>query len=86
MSANSYTVPPFSGARYKVNAERAGYLDPCCICGRAVKDRSKAKYAVVIDGGVAWGDDQSDTTNPGYMGCWLVGPDCHRKFLTKQRP
>lgn len=78
-----YSVPPFSGGRYHANASKAGDLCPCAICGRGVKDTAKAASATVIGGGDTWGDDQSDTSDPGYMGGYLVGPDCHRRFLVK---
>jgi len=54
----------------------------CAICGRAVKTPVQ-HYAVVIGGGSEWGDESSDENDPGYMGCWAIGSDCHRKYKVK---
>lgn len=83
MSGARYSVKPFSGARYHENAQKAGDLSPCAICGKGVKNVPAAASATVIDGGSAWGDDQSDQTDPGYMGAYLIGPDCHRRHVVK---
>lgn len=80
----AYSVRPFGGADYSRNAARCrDGATPCAICGRSVKDTSKAVFAVVVDGGAAWGDAQSYTRDPGYMGGFPVGPDCHRKYRVK---
>lgn len=85
MSTYSYAVRPFSGADYTRNAERAygAGLTPCGICGKGVQDTSKATMAVVIDGGATWGDDRSEASDPGYMGCWPIGSDCHRRHVVR---
>lgn len=84
MNCSTYSVRPFSGQRFSENADKAysAGLTPCAICGVAVKDLAKAAQAVVIDGGSEWGDEQSPQ-DAGYMGCWPVGPDCHRRFVVK---
>lgn len=74
----TYTVSPFSGKNYHKNASKVGELAPCAICGKPV--RNKAHAAVVVDGGGDWGDERSDQNDPGYMGCYPVGPDCHKRF------
>jgi hypothetical protein len=76
-----YRVSPFSGARYHENARRAGIYEPCGICGKAVK--APTHRAVVVDGGGAWGDERSDTNDPGYMGTFPIGSDCHRKHVLR---
>lgn len=76
---SKYDVPPFSGKNYARNSAKAGN-DACAICGRFVKDANH--FAVVTDGGASWGDEGSDSGDPGYMGSWPVGNDCHRKHST----
>lgn len=76
----SYSVRPFSGPRFHENAERCrGNQMPCTICGNPIKDPAKAKQAIVINGGAAWGDENSPR-DAGYMGAFPIGPDCHRKY------
>lgn len=79
-----YKVSPFSGTDYHKHASlvRAGF-DQCAICGRPVK-RPAAHKAVVINGGSAWGDSKSDEDDPGYMGLWSVGPDCHKRLVESE--
>lgn len=73
---STYKVTPFSGKNYHENAQ--GASDPCCICGKHVK--APKHWACVIDGGAAWGDETSES-DPGHMGWYPVGPDCHRKHV-----
>ena len=77
----TYTVVPFSGAHFRKNSEAAysSDLTPCAICGKGVKDLSKAIAVTVINGGADWGDRDSEQDS-GYMGEWPMGPDCHRKY------
>jgi len=77
-----YTVPPFSQKTREHNV-----LDDefeCGICGRSVKTPIQHE-GIVINAGTDWGDDSSDQNDPGYMGCWAIGSDCHRKYKVKQR-
>lgn len=80
----AYTVRPFSGDNYDENAARCSDgQPPCAICGTPIKDVDNAHMAVVIEGGYAWGDENSDENEPGHMGGHLVGPGCHRKYKSK---
>jgi hypothetical protein len=82
MRFTTYSALPFSGANYSENSDKAhnAGLAPCAICGKGVKEPAKAARAVVIDGGAAWGDENS-VRDAGYMGEWPVGADCHRRFV-----
>lgn len=85
MKDSKYNVPPFSGANYGKNSGKCrGDESPCAICGKPVKDASAKHFATVIGGGSAWGDENSDANDPGYMGGWPVGTDCHRKHVVKE--
>ena len=62
----------------------------CAICERPVRcmgeQSQEGDYpylAIVIDGGAAWGDQDSDASAPGYMGEFPVGADCHRRFVER---
>lgn len=81
-----YTVPPFSGKDYYKNEKRVKSPKwPCAICGRPVDtEKEDGHWAVVVNGGSQWGDDSSDTNDPGYMGSFPVGNDCHRKYKMKE--
>lgn len=82
--SNYYGVRPFSGKNFVRNSERVrGDQQPCAICGKPVKEPKTAAWAVIVDGGSAWGNDTSDPSHPGYMGGYPVGADCHRKFVVK---
>lgn len=61
-------------------ARKAG-LEPCTICGRGVKP-GNGWVIEVVNGGAdiahpGLGVDQND---PGYMGCWVLGPECGKKI------
>lgn len=77
-----YSVQPFSqqveGKQY--TGAEAGF-EQCGICCRKTR-RDRKTCGIVIDGGATWGDEQSEQ-NSGYMGCWPIGPDCHRKYVVK---
>lgn len=78
-----YSVPPFSGKDYGKKSERCKDDEtPCAICGRGVKD-PWPHTAAVVRGGGAWGDEKSDQNDPGWMGLWPIGNDCHRKYVIK---
>ena len=86
---NYYSVPPFSGANYSKNEKKLKNDEtPCAICGKAVKHPFKHEV-VVIGGGSDWARTEADEQNesdPGYMGCWGIGPDCHRKYFLLTQP
>lgn len=78
-----YSVKPFSQSDGTRSMWPAG-TDPCAICQRPVKQNPPAKHwAVVIEGGSDWGDEDSDILDAGYMGCHPVGSCCHRKYVLK---
>lgn len=81
--AASYAIRPFGGPRYRENAENCRDTTPCGICGKGIQDVSKARMAVVVKGGTAWGDENSDPNDGGFMGYWPIGPDCHRKYAVE---
>ncbi len=86
---SKYKVRPFSGKNYHKNSGACPEgTESCAICGRPVKVGASSPlhsehphWAVVIDGGSNWGDADSDENDGGYMGCWPVGNDCHRRHV-----
>lgn len=83
---NRYSVLPFSGARFNENQNKLRDGEtPCAICGKAV-NTPYTHEAVVVGGGdwAASDSEASDVDDPGYMGVWGIGPDCHRKYLVKK--
>lgn len=80
-----YKVAPFSGARYTENAARCDVDElPCAICGKPVRHGASPHAAIVVNGGVDWGDEHSDPDDAGFMGSWPVGRDCHRKHVVRE--
>lgn len=83
---NIYSVPPFSGANYRKNERKLKDGEtPCAICGKAVA-YPYAHPVTVVGGGGDWARTEEEEVNesdPGYMGVWGIGPDCHKKFLVK---
>lgn len=83
---NFYSAPPFSGDLFSENEQRLKANEsPCAICGKAVKYPFRHE-AVVVNGG-EWATTPEQLRNesdPGYMGVWGIGPDCHRKYLVKE--
>jgi hypothetical protein len=78
-----YDVAPFSGKNYARNEKRCGEgEEPCAICGKPV--RGERFIAVVVSGGAEWGDVNSDSRDPGYMGVHPIGSDCHRKHVVRE--
>jgi len=63
-------------------------LEPCATCGRGVRP-GNGWTVEVIDGGnnIAHPGLGADTSDPGYMGVWVLGPECGRhvprEFRTK---
>ena len=81
-----YSVLPFGGKTFGKNQARLKSGDvPCAICGRAVLKPYKFQAAVV--GGGDWARNQTESDNtadPGYMGWWPIGPDCHKRYLVSK--
>lgn len=85
MKYNRYSVPPFSqtgGPTFGKSANNDDTL-PCAICKRPVKNPKH--WAVVTDAGDRWGDAKDAVMacsgNPGYMGEFPIGSDCHKRFF-----
>lgn len=82
---NRYSVLPFSGAKFNENQKRLKEGEtPCAICGKPVAYPYKHEATVV--GGGDWAQSEAeaqDVNDPGYMGAWGIGQDCHRKYLIK---
>lgn len=82
---NQYKVAPFSGVNYGKNFNKLRATEyGCAICGRPVAV-PYAHEAAIVNGG-DWATTQEEAENesdPGYMGVWGVGPDCHKKYLIK---
>lgn len=51
----------------------------CAICGRPVEHGREAAIAVIGDGGSKWASPYLRSTDPGSLGVWPVGADCHAK-------
>lgn len=82
---NRYSVLPFTGVRFNENQNKlVDGETPCAICGKAVKAPYKHEAVVVRGGDWATTDSEAaEVDDPGYMGVWGIGPDCHRKYLVK---
>lgn len=83
---NQYKVEPFSAASYQKNAAKLGATEyGCAICGKPVK--FPYEHEATIVGGGAWAETEEEAAaedDPGYMGVWGIGPDCHKKNLIKR--
>jgi hypothetical protein len=77
---SQYSVAPWSKANRQLKKTLGEDETPCAICGRGVKE-PWAHIGVVIDGGSRWGDETSSEKDPGFMGAWPVGTDCHRHYV-----
>lgn len=84
-SLNQYKVSPFSAANYRKNSAKLKDTEcGCAICGKSVSE-PYAHEVVIVNGG-DWAKTQEEAENesdPGYMGVWGIGPDCHKKHLIK---
>lgn len=82
---NRYSILPFSGPRYEENDTKNRSDDPgCAICGKPVV--KPYKHLATVVGGGDWAktaDEVNDVNNPGHMGTWPIGPNCHKKYLIK---
>lgn len=78
-------VDPNVKARREMAAQEKG-LEPCTTCGRGVKVDSGI-LTVVVGGGAycVHPDEPVDTTDGGYMGAWVLGPECGKKVDPKSR-
>jgi hypothetical protein len=84
---NVYNVDPFSSASYRKNSSKLGTSEyGCAICGKPVKLPYEHE-ATIVNGG-SWAttlDEAADVSDPGHMGTWGIGPDCHKKHLLKTK-
>ena len=78
----TYSVAPFSLWKKSKSNVRGITGRECAICGKQVREPFK-HLAIVIDGGARWASTEADVdlSDPGYMGEYPIGPDCHRKYL-----
>ena len=83
---NQYKVAPFSSASYEKNFAKLGATEyGCAICGKPVKFPYEHE-ATIVGGGGTWAESPEEANNvddPGFMGVWGIGPDCHKKHLVK---
>jgi len=63
---------------YKVNAKRCGKKQPCLICGKAIKDESKAKYVQLLTNGNIVSSTEKFENSQGQF---PVGTDCAKKLV-----
>ena len=79
-----YSIGPFGGPRFQQNRDAGGKggYETCAICGKDMKPGSTTHFAVVIDGGGAWGDENSPVDG-SHMGTWPIGNDCHQRYSTR---
>lgn len=82
---NTYKVAPFSGPRFRENERKLKEGEtPCAICGKYVSRPYLHPVTVVAGGDWARTEaEEGDSADPGYMGVWGIGPDCHRKHLDR---
>lgn len=73
-------IPKAAG--YSRNADRAGDLEPCCVCGKGIKQQ-KTQYIRTYYGGVAVSEAEAGElrqTDPnGDTGWYAIGADCLRQ-------
>ena len=83
---NQYKVTPFSAANYAKNFSKLDASEyGCAICGKPVKLPYEHEAAIVNGG--AWAETPEEAANesdPGYMGVWGIGPNCHKKHVVKK--
>jgi hypothetical protein len=66
----------FSGPRYSQNADKAGSLIPCVVCGKAISTEHPAMVRVDTSNRIhAIEADLGDAD----MGCFPIGSECLRK-------
>lgn len=53
-------------------------LEPCATCGRGVKPGSGWVVEVVGGGSSIARPGTADNSDAGYMGAWVLGPECGR--------
>lgn len=76
---------PDTRSRREERAQEQG-LEPCTHCGRGVAVGS-GWITVVIGGGdqVVHPDEPVDETDGGYMGAWVLGPQCAKSIPVTAR-
>lgn len=82
----TFSVRPFSGARYYENSQKCpDDKTPCGICGKGTSDHV-GFWAHVCEGGAIWCDEdeyECSHSKAGDMGMWPIGPDCYRRYAVK---
>lgn len=87
MTINTYKVEPFSGPMYSKNFRNLGPSEyGCAICGKPVSEPYANPVSIVLGGTWALTQEEADDlTDPGHMGVWGIGPDCHKKYLVRRK-
>lgn len=85
MPAGLFNLDDESREKRAARAEELG-LEPCTTCGRGVKPGSGI-LTVVVGGGshCVHPDEEVDTSDGGYMGAWVLGPECGKKVDARSR-
>lgn len=80
----SATMPlPFAEVR---STRPTGDKQPCVVCNRPVRDpRAAVNVEMVEGGGTIARPGTADTSDPGYMGLFPVGPECARRIPAEFR-
>lgn len=74
------SVSPFDHPKYNDNEQRCGENDePCVICGKPIKDKERAKWLRVVDGGDRFATSDEVVDEAGDMGSYPIGSGCLRK-------
>lgn len=77
-----YTVEP--GAKIPAARRGMSYDLQCVICGKKMTPQQVRHHALLASGGGGWGrPEDDDESDPGFMGWFPVGSECHRKYLKR---
>lgn len=81
-----YTVSPFSQENpLRPTREVRSDESTCAICNRVVREPAKHLAIVVrAAGGFEWGDE-SDESDPRFVGQFAVGAGCHKRFAVRPK-
>ena len=71
-------ITAFSHPDFKRNQQKVGPRTPCCICGKGIKDMSKAKLLRVNTANQFVAPDAALPERED-LGSFPVGPECLRK-------
>lgn len=71
-------MKPFGHKNFHRNMERHGGTG-CVFCGKKVNE-NKAKWVRVVDGGKRFAGPDEIVDQSGDMGCFPMGPSCHKKY------